>query len=76
MNKINVKTSFLKYLPFIIFFAIIFTWHLTLPRYGDEIYFSKVYKEHIFTFLSMRYEMWSSRWLIEFFWCHLQRYLE
>ncbi len=67
-NKINAKKSFLKYLPFVIFFAIIFTWHFTLPRHGDEIAFAKVYhSENIFNFLSSQYEDWSSRLLIEFF---------
>jgi len=67
-NKINAKKSFLKYLPFVIFFAIIFTWHFTLHRLGDEIAFAKVYhNENIFNYLSAQYKVWSSRLLIEFF---------
>ena len=67
-NKINAKKSFLKYLPFVIFFAIIFTWHFTLPRSGDELFFAKVYhNQNIFNFLYIRYESWTSRLLIEFF---------
>ena len=67
-NKINAKKSFLKYLPFVIFFAIIFIWHFTLPRLGDDLMFGKVYHHYnIFNYLSLRYEIWSSRSLIEFF---------
>jgi hypothetical protein len=67
-NEINAKKSFLKYLPFIIFFAIIFTWHFTLPRFGDELAFAKVYhNQNIFNYLYNDYEGWSSRLLIEFF---------
>ncbi|MCE7697909.1 MAG: DUF6056 family protein, partial [Methanobacterium paludis] len=67
-NKINAKKSLLKYLPFVIFFAIIFIWHFTLPRLGDDLMFGKVYHHYnIFNYLSLRYEIWSSRSLIEFF---------
>ena len=68
INKINPKKSFLKYLPFIIFFIIIFIWHFTLKPVGDEIGFAKVYYNYnIFNYLSIQYETWTSRLLIDFF---------
>ena len=67
-NKANTKKSLLKYLPFIVFFAIIFIWHLTVHRSFDDVMFGKVYHDYnIFNYLAMRYETWSSRLLIEFF---------
>jgi len=67
-NKINAKKLFLKYLPFVIFFVIIFTWHFTLPRLGDDITFAKIYhNQNIFNYIYIQYETWSSRFLIEFF---------
>lgn len=66
--KVNVKTSFLMYLPFILFFAIILIWHFMLPRLGDDLAFSNMFhKYNIFSFLVWRYETWTSRLLIEFF---------
>lgn len=68
IDKVHLKKSLLKYLPFFILFAIIFTWHFTLPRFGDEVMFAKMYhKQNIFNYLTFRYETWSSRLLIEFF---------
>ena len=67
-NKINAKKSFLKYLPFVIFFAIILTWHFTLPRLGDDITFANIYHtQNIFNFIYTYYIFWSSRFLILFF---------
>lgn len=66
--KVNTKKSFLMYLPFILFFAIILIWHFMLPRIGDDLAFSDMFHKYdIFSFLVWRYETWSSRLLIEFF---------
>ena len=68
IDKINAKKSFLKYLPFITFFIIIFIWHFTLKPVGNELDFAKVdYNYNIFNYLSIQYETWTSRLLIEFF---------
>ena len=67
-NKLTIKKSFLKYVPFIIFFVIILTWHFTLPQLRDDLWFREAYLNgNIFNFLSLRYLTWTSRILIEFF---------
>ena len=68
-NKINVKkSSLLMYLPFLVFFVIVFLWHFRLIPAGDDLYFSRVYYEqNIFVFLAWHYETWTSRLIIEFF---------
>jgi len=68
INKINAKKSFLIYLPFVIFFAIVFIWHFKLSAIGDDLIYNKLYYGHnIFVVLSSHYENWTSRVLIEFF---------
>lgn len=68
INKINSnKSFFLSYIPFVIFFAFIFIWHFTLPTANDDLLFSKLYEQNIFSTLAWRYDDWSSRWFIEFF---------
>lgn len=69
INKLNAKnSSFLPYLPFVIFFVILFIWHFMLHFSGDELYFSKLYyRNDIFNSILMRYVNWSSRFIIEFF---------
>jgi hypothetical protein len=69
INKINARKSLLMYLPFAIFFLIIFIWHLMLPHAAnDDLMFSKYFhNDNIINTLAWRYGDWSSRWVIELF---------
>jgi hypothetical protein len=68
INKINEKkSSFLIYIPFVIFFLIMFIWHFMLHPKNDDLWFSaKFFEQNIFSYLTWRYETWTSRVLIEF----------
>ncbi|MDO5836442.1 MAG: DUF6056 family protein, partial [Methanobacterium sp.] len=66
-NKLNGK-SVLVYLPFIIFFIIIFLWHFMIPSVNDDMSFGRMfYEQNLLSSLSFHYENWTSRILIEFF---------
>lgn len=52
---------------YIIFFMLIFIMHLKMNIFNDDSYFLKAAQDgNWFSFLSMRYQTWSSRILIEF----------
>lgn len=56
-----------KYFPFITMFIILLVCHLTFKlNFGDDVFFRNVNYREIFSWLSSRYNNWSSRIFIEF----------
>lgn len=76
-----------KYFPFFIFFLLFFVYHFFTPLgTGDDLYFQKAFSDSFPVWITQRYQLWTSRILIEtvlsimlqlphFFWCLLDSVL-
>ena len=68
-----MRESFIKkmvknrYFPFLVMFIILFVCHFTFKlNFGDDVFFKNINYKEIFSWLSSRYNGWSSRVIIEF----------
>lgn len=70
----NIKkyNNYLFLLPFIFLFLILLNWHQSIGLSGDDLFFYTVPQEtNIMSFVIERYDIWSSRILIEYILCHI-----
>lgn len=72
----NIKKykDYLIILPFLVLFLILLNWHHTIGLMADDWFFyTKTQQSDILIFLTERYNIWSSRILIEYVLCQILR---
>ena len=64
-----MKEKIKKYLPFIIFFIIMLILHINTNRFRDDkdVFGIALKNKTMFEYLSMRWNIWTSRMFLEFF---------
>lgn len=70
----NIKKykNYLFLLPFIFLFLILLNWHHSIGLSIDDLFFYTIPQEtNIMSFVIERYDIWSSRILIEYILCHI-----
>ena len=70
----NIKKykNYLFLLPFIFLFLILLNWHHSIGLSVDDLFFYTIPQEtNIMSFVIERYDIWSSRILIEYILCHI-----
>lgn len=65
-DKAKIKDTFIKALPFIVYSILIIIMNLKMSIVGDDVYFSSVLQgNNLLDWISLRYNIWSSRILLE-----------
>lgn len=70
----NIKKykNYLFLLPFLFLFLILLNWHHSIGLSADDLFFYTIPQESdIISFVIERYDIWSSRTLIEYVLCHI-----
>ena len=70
----NIKKykNYLFLLPFLFLFLILLNWHHSIGLSADDLFFYTIPQESdIISFVTERYDIWSSRTLIEYVLCHI-----
>ena len=70
----NIKKykNYLFLLPFLFLFLILLNWHHSIGLSIDDLFFYTIPQEtNIMSFVIERYDIWSSRILIEYILCHI-----
>lgn len=70
----NIKKykNYLFLLPFLFLFLILLDWHYSIGLSADDLFFYTIPQESdIISFVTERYDIWSSRTLIEYVLCHI-----
>lgn len=70
----NIKKykNYLFLLPFLFLFLILLNWHYSIGLSADDLFFYTIpQKSDILSFVTERYDIWSSRTLIEYVLCHI-----
>lgn len=70
----NIKKykNYLFLLPFLFLFLILLNWHYSIGLSADDLFFYTIPQESdIISFVTERYDIWSSRTLIEYVLCHI-----
>lgn len=70
----NIKKykNYLFLLPFLFLFLILLDWHYSIGLSADDLFFYTIPQESdILSFVTERYDIWSSRTLIEYVLCHI-----